>query len=475
MIANSPDTNSSRMKTALELHSEAEVGSDSGTGSSLDNMSSEDSSASLITAATSRVERNLGPFSVSRLLGYSDKTAAQASSDMKPQTQNSDVLSIDDTYIHSELESQSKPMDMAMQLLGTNHEVGLYNTLLRLLDSMRHLTPVLQTIPLATAAAQFLNNKTSSKQLQPYWFVNESVSRTGAQFLDSYDIDNLNHKTVASTQFTRQMNTSLMSTSANATSLSIDLTRTNVNFSKGEVSPVANIPQKSDWSVRSPMKQNEYRIMVTDKNNHDPLDHYTSTQCGDKRRKRRVLFTKLQTHKLEQRFNEQRYLTALEREQLARLLDLTPTQVKIWFQNHRYKLKRAGNDSTVDETTSSKRNPTEQSPDKQLVFHGHNTDSSEDERNQTCLQRFRIDGLSEDTCKLSGKVTEDQAGLEYSSSLVSKFDRIKEVQSYPTNQTIRMNMNKEMKSVHDWSQTFQSKIAEYNSNTKLHWHTNQIK
>ncbi|XP_037073448.1 homeobox protein Nkx-2.8-like [Pollicipes pollicipes] len=60
-----------------------------------------------------------------------------------------------------------------------------------------------------------------------------------------------------------------------------------------------------------------------------------------RKRKRRVLFSKLQTHELERRFRQQRYLSAPEREHLASLIELTPTQVKIWFQNHRYKTKRA--------------------------------------------------------------------------------------------------------------------------------------
>ncbi|XP_039993884.1 NK2 transcription factor related, locus 9 [Xiphias gladius] len=59
-----------------------------------------------------------------------------------------------------------------------------------------------------------------------------------------------------------------------------------------------------------------------------------------KSKKRRVLFSKVQTLELERRFRQQRYLSGPEREQLARLLSLTPTQVKIWFQNHRYKMKR---------------------------------------------------------------------------------------------------------------------------------------
>lgn len=58
-----------------------------------------------------------------------------------------------------------------------------------------------------------------------------------------------------------------------------------------------------------------------------------------RKRKRRILFTKAQTNELERKFRQQRYLSAPEREQLATLINLTPTQVKIWFQNHRYKTK----------------------------------------------------------------------------------------------------------------------------------------
>lgn len=57
--------------------------------------------------------------------------------------------------------------------------------------------------------------------------------------------------------------------------------------------------------------------------------------AGHKKRKRRVLFSKAQTYELERRFRQQRYLSAPEREHLASIIRLTPTQVKIWFQNHR--------------------------------------------------------------------------------------------------------------------------------------------
>ncbi|KAL3268064.1 hypothetical protein HHI36_007193 [Cryptolaemus montrouzieri] len=58
------------------------------------------------------------------------------------------------------------------------------------------------------------------------------------------------------------------------------------------------------------------------------------------KRKPRILFSQFQIHELERKFKQQKYLSAPEREQMAQGLNLTPTQVKIWFQNRRYKTKR---------------------------------------------------------------------------------------------------------------------------------------
>jgi len=45
------------------------------------------------------------------------------------------------------------------------------------------------------------------------------------------------------------------------------------------------------------------------------------------RRRRRILFTQAQIYELERRFKQQRYLSAPEREHLATMIGLTPTQV----------------------------------------------------------------------------------------------------------------------------------------------------
>ncbi|XP_036383864.1 NK2 transcription factor related 7 [Megalops cyprinoides] len=66
------------------------------------------------------------------------------------------------------------------------------------------------------------------------------------------------------------------------------------------------------------------------------------------RRKPRVLFSQAQVFELERRFKQQRYLSAPERDHLASLLKLTSTQVKIWFQNRRYKCKRQRQDKSLE-------------------------------------------------------------------------------------------------------------------------------
>ncbi|XP_047473150.1 homeobox protein Nkx-2.6-like [Penaeus chinensis] len=71
-------------------------------------------------------------------------------------------------------------------------------------------------------------------------------------------------------------------------------------------------------------------------------------ETNNKKRKRRILFSKAQTYELERRFRQQRYLSAPEREHLASIINLTPTQVKIWFQNHRYKTKKQRTDRSMD-------------------------------------------------------------------------------------------------------------------------------
>ncbi|XP_026461363.1 homeobox protein zampogna-like [Ctenocephalides felis] len=59
-----------------------------------------------------------------------------------------------------------------------------------------------------------------------------------------------------------------------------------------------------------------------------------------RKKRSRAAFSHAQVYELERRFSTQRYLSGPERSELAKALRLTETQVKIWFQNRRYKTKR---------------------------------------------------------------------------------------------------------------------------------------
>ncbi|XP_063297472.1 homeobox protein Nkx-2.4 [Pelobates fuscus] len=85
------------------------------------------------------------------------------------------------------------------------------------------------------------------------------------------------------------------------------------------------------------------------------------------RRKRRVLFSQAQVYELERRFKQQKYLSAPEREHLASMIHLTPTQVKIWFQNHRYKMKRQAKDKVSQQLQQESNLCQQQSPRRVAV------------------------------------------------------------------------------------------------------------
>ncbi|KAM6175265.1 homeobox protein DLX-4 [Erethizon dorsatum] len=71
----------------------------------------------------------------------------------------------------------------------------------------------------------------------------------------------------------------------------------------------------------------------------EPLERHPQIPTK-KLRKPRTIYSSLQLQRLNQRFQHTQYLALPERAQLAAQLDLTQTQVKIWFQNKRSKYKK---------------------------------------------------------------------------------------------------------------------------------------
>ncbi|MEE6486280.1 hypothetical protein FKM82_014566 [Ascaphus truei] len=78
----------------------------------------------------------------------------------------------------------------------------------------------------------------------------------------------------------------------------------------------------------------------TDTSPGDRMEDSPGDQHKSGKKRSRAAFSHAQVYELERRFSLQRYLSGPERADMAAALKLTETQVKIWFQNRRYKTKR---------------------------------------------------------------------------------------------------------------------------------------
>lgn len=103
----------------------------------------------------------------------------------------------------------------------------------------------------------------------------------------------------------------------------------------------------------------------------DPLKSAYHPFAFAPKRKRRVLFSQQQVMELEKRFDKSRYLNAQDRDQLAHALSLTSTQVKIWFQNHRYKTKKAAKEKSGVNCSDSG----DEQPSPMINHHSHPSQS----------------------------------------------------------------------------------------------------
>ncbi|CAH8523475.1 unnamed protein product [Heterobilharzia americana] len=111
------------------------------------------------------------------------------------------------------------------------------------------------------------------------------------------------------------------------------------------ISPTSRL--KNFWSNGVGSTADSQATDMNDAGTDDGMDYKSdfnskslSIQLLRRKKKTRTVFSRNQVYRLESTFALKRYLSSSERIGLAKTLQLTETQVKIWFQNRRNKWKR---------------------------------------------------------------------------------------------------------------------------------------
>lgn len=127
---------------------------------------------------------------------------------------------------------------------------------------------------------------------------------------------------------------------------------TNSNKAKKETNCQSSSSSNSSFSLASPLQSNPFLSVVNaprlkendncEADSDDEIDDIDDNDSNASHSKRpRTAFTSSQLQRLKHEFEKCKYLTGEKRQYLANELNLNESQIKIWFQNKRAKIKKS--------------------------------------------------------------------------------------------------------------------------------------
>ena len=152
---------------------------------------------------------------------------------------------------------------------------------------------------------------------------------------------------------------------------------------------ISTIQQPIDNPIERPPSQSDANGETQNISNGNTKSNNSNINEKPRKKRSRAAFSHMQVYELETRFNRQRYLSGNERSNLAQYLKLTETQVKIWFQNRRYKTKRKQLQEEKEKKAAIKKGPI-----KLLVQDGMRIYNPEEMSSQFLYPSVRIPGVN---------------------------------------------------------------------------------
>ncbi|XP_055373834.1 uncharacterized protein DDB_G0287625-like [Condylostylus longicornis] len=202
-----------------------------------------------------------------------------------------------------------------------------------------------------------------------------------------------------------------------------------VRLSKKKLSPQHH---SDDSKSAKSLKLHE----TTDDSDSESIDN---NQSSSRKKKARTTFTGRQIFELEKQFEIKKYLSSSERTEMAKLLNVTETQVKIWFQNRRTKWKKQDNISNSEAAEHKSLSP--------KSIGASEAKSAAKEKNSTNLKRSSREPISDQPSKKFSISSDSNTITTVTEKLSAKLKNSEKSKSKNESKTIDKNDEKNSKNL----------------------------